>query len=174
MLLVRAFWDDTELTHRVVKLAIAHDLSAALTGDISFDLRRAIANRHDPEDERDLDAVERDLVKGAMEGLALAPAEIGWADPASENQLARGLTRVAAALDAWEMGVTTPSSWMYAWESYRKQVETDLGKMKLEDDDKTLLQWILKTGCSLLERRKSSGADFDLRPVRLPVERATY
>jgi len=173
LLLARTFWDDTELTHRAVKLAIAHDLSAALTGDISFDLRRAIANRQPSENERDLDAVERDLVEGAMEGLALTRTEIGWADPASDNDLARGLMRVAAALDAWEMGVTTPSSWMYAWEAYQKQVEADLGKMKLKNDDKALLPWILKEGCSLLEKGKRTGTDFDLRPVRLPVERAT-
>ena len=69
--------------------------------------------------------------------------------------------------DAWEMGVTTPSSWMYAWEAYRNQVDTDVKAMDLDESDKTLLQSILKDGCDLLGLRAENGRDFKLRPVRL-------
>ena len=112
-------WKDPLYLSQPVMVALCHDLPVALTGDAAYDLQRSA---QEDWDEMSRDAVER------LVGILPFESEVKqlhemWQNPKTPSAW---IAKVAAAVDAWEMGVTTPSSWMDAWLDYRKDTEDSL------------------------------------------------
>ena len=96
--------------HDVVMTALLPDLPVAMTGDVSYDLQESAG-----EDWRkfELSGFETSTDNLCTEGRAEAGRLFkDWRklNPSIQSWL----VRAAAALDAWEMGVTTPTAWAYA------------------------------------------------------------
>ena len=76
-----------------------------------------------------------------------------------------GVIKGSAALDAWEMGVTTPSAWMNAWMDYRERALS-----RLPDDIKSVLEHCYNKLGSFEDTKKngeSVGREPEIKPIRL-------
>lgn len=100
---------------KVIMMALTHDLSVALTGDVSYDLQEFAGKEWLSFEESAID----ELVKGlSSHNYKIRDLLQEWNELGSTEAW---LVRVAAALDAWEMGITTPTAWMDAWLDYRER-----------------------------------------------------
>ena len=100
---------------KAIKMALIHDLPVALTGDVSYDLQEFARKEW-------LD-FEKSAIDELAKGLSSSRDEIKnllqeWNELGSTEAW---VVQVAAALDAWEMGITTPTAWMDAWLDYRQR-----------------------------------------------------
>jgi 5'-deoxynucleotidase YfbR-like HD superfamily hydrolase len=155
---------DAELDlHRVLLTALVHDLPVALTGDVSYDVQRSA-----PGAWRALEAEAMESLTEAMPALhAQLPSCLDdWNNYATPEAC---IAHAAAALDAWEMGVTTPSAWSYAWEDYlRRTVERirDAGRANIATLSMAAARELAK-----FEPSDAGGASVgrspEIRPIRL-------
>ena len=86
---------------------------------------------------------------------------VAWHEPKDEIQeYAFCIARTASLIDAWEVGVTTPSAWMNHWHAYRKRslglIEGQSDRIALKADE----------ACNLLAEKDNEGY-FVIQPLRL-------
>jgi len=98
----------------VVMVSLSHDLPVARTGDAAYDFQTVTRATWHVQAKAELSNLVRDLHKRET----LEKSHTTWLNL---EEPSAWITRVAASVDAWEMGVTTPSSWMHAWLDYREQ-----------------------------------------------------
>ncbi len=88
-----------------IMVGLSHDLPTAVTGDAAFDLQAAA-----PDVWR---ALEDEALGGLTSGLKCCRDVRRWfRDHRSLKGRPALVAKAAAAIDAWEIGVTTPSAWM--------------------------------------------------------------
>jgi len=89
----------------VIMLGLAHDLPTAVTGDAAFDLQAAAPDVWK--------ALEDEALGTLTAGLKCRRNVQRWfRDYRTLKGRPALVARAAAAIDAWEIGVTTPSAWM--------------------------------------------------------------
>jgi 5'-deoxynucleotidase YfbR-like HD superfamily hydrolase len=104
---------DSFAGHSFTTACLSYLLS--LTGDVSYDLQEFARKEW-------LD-FEKSAIDELAKGLSSSRDEIKnlmqeWNELGSTEAW---VVQVAAALDAWEMGITTPTAWMDAWLDYRQR-----------------------------------------------------
>jgi 5'-deoxynucleotidase YfbR-like HD superfamily hydrolase len=96
---------------RTAMVALCHDLPVALTGDAAYDLQLHASQAWQEMTMSALDSLlteapSREEVRGFHDS---------WLRSTEEHAL---IVKAAAAVDAWEVGVTTPTAWIEAWIDY--------------------------------------------------------
>lgn len=101
---------------KAIMMALIHDLPVAMTGDVSYDLQEIAGEQWCEFQRSAVDELTKDMLPSSREDM------IGFLEEWNELRSTDAwIVKAAAALDAWEIGVTTPSAWMDAWLDYRKR-----------------------------------------------------
>jgi 5'-deoxynucleotidase YfbR-like HD superfamily hydrolase len=97
--------------YRTVMLALSHDLPVAVTGDAAYDLQL-----HAGDAWREMSTNALDALLGEVSWREeISTLHASWLRCADHGSLT---VKAAAAVDAWEVGVTTPTAWIGAWIDY--------------------------------------------------------
>jgi hypothetical protein len=136
-----------------VLLSLLHDLPSAIAGDVSFDLQVYLTG---------WSKIEQVYLHQLFGDASPYPQKfVAWHDPQDDVQkFAFCIARTSSLLDAWEVGVTTPSAWMNHWYAYRKRaislIAAQCEKTARKADE----------ACNLLAEKDDDGY-FVIQPVRL-------
>lgn len=105
---------------KAIMMALVHDLPVAMTGDVSYDLQEIAREQWREQwcefERLAIDELTKDMLPSIREDI------VGFLREWNElRSIDAWIVKAAAALDAWEIGVTTPTAWMDAWLDYRKR-----------------------------------------------------
>ena len=109
---------DDQFVRRVTKIALIHDWSEAVLGDLGYLVKS-----------EKLAAIEKRAYEALVEILPLGGQEeltTLWNAYESRNSLESAIVKSADSLDAWFQGLATSTTWWPAWEDYNRKTENTL------------------------------------------------